>query len=231
MKKYITATALMLSSLGAAGEDTIRYNTGFYDSIEAGLGLGKLHEEHTSHPWNGDSKNKDALTYAFGLGYQWRFHEKGLFAIEGRFNYHDHSWERTKYQNATLEQKQQKIHFEYSYGADAIIGYIHEPSFVYAKAGLEFTNISHKKVWADRLKAGLSLTEKEKDKVAHTHTGFAFGLGYDYAVSERFSLGGEVKHIIYNSKTYNHPDGDHIAGTYKIRPYVTRMMATLKYKI
>lgn len=233
MKKYMTLIMVMVISTSAMSCEqkkiSSRYDTGYYSTLGGGIGFGRFGYEDISQPWNKDTKQSDAFTASYGLGYQKRLSDKSLLGIQGLFNYHDHSVGREKYENATLGKKVWRIHYEYSYGIDGIAGFIHGPCMVYGKVGVEFTAMSHKKSIFTRDKATKSFTEDEtgEDKQSHTHTGLSIGLGYDYAVSDSLSIGGEIKHIFYDAKKYTHYKGRSNEITHKIQPQITRLMATM----
>lgn len=232
MIRYITLVMAMMMCISAMAKDDVRthrYDTGYYSTLGGGIGFGRFGYENISDPLNKDTKQSDAFTATYGLGYQKRMDEKWLLGLQGLFNYHDHSLGRDKYEAGTLSKKAWKLHYEYSYGMDGIVGFIHGPCMVYGKAGIEFTSVSYKKSIFNRENIKVSFKEDAigNDKQSHTHTGLALGLGYDVAVSDRISLGGEIKHIFYDAKKYTHYKGTQNEVTHKIQPQITRLMATM----
>lgn len=231
MKNSIILAMWMALSISAMAvkSNTARYDTGYYSTLGGGIGFGRFGYEDISQPWNKDTKQSDAFTASYGLGYQKRFDEKWLLGLQGVFHYHDHSIGRDKYETGTLTKKTWKLHYEYSYGMDGIAGFIHGPCMVYGKVGVEFTSMSYKKSLFNRndTKSAFQENPAGNDKQSHTHTGLSIGLGYDYAISDTLSLGGAIQHIFYDAKQYTHHKGTPYEITHKIQPQITRIMATM----
>lgn len=186
--------------------------SGFYVSGRAGYGAAYFKNTTDNYFVLGTKPHAHSGVFGLSVGYQHSFMINWMAGLELEANYHDHD------KGMSHGNKYERLKSKYSFGIDSKLGYIFGLCTIYGKLGVEWTNLSHKK------SIGNSSSKKTR-----THTGFAIGLGFEKEMTDRVSIGGEIKHIFYERKRYVH-EGVGVAGVHKIRPQFTRLLATVSYK-
>lgn len=115
-----------------------------------------------------------------------------------------------------------------SYGVSGKLGYVCNNIMTYVRSGVEFGYF--------RQSAGRPANKDRNikalyEKLTNTHPGFVVGFGMEYAVNDRFILGGEFKHTLYKSKQYQgSAQKALLKETTSFSPRVSKFLLTAKYK-
>ena len=233
MYKLLLTTTMIAAGLSTgdllAKQDDLF--TGGYVSARTGYAVGrfKADVQNGNGPWKKDHKNINSAIFGMSLGYQHKFDNNFLTGIELVGNYHDHSKGHSNLQNANLEKHYAKMSNEYSYGLDAKAGVVFCKCLAYGKVGVEWANLSHQRSFESRRRVAEAFVQGLQSKKNKTHTGLVLGLGMEKKLNDKISIGGEFRHVHYNRKEYKH-EGNNISGTHKIRPNLTRFLATVNYR-
>lgn len=186
--------------------------SGFYVSGRAGYGAAYFKNTTDNYFVLGSKPHAHSGVFGLSVGYQRPVMTNLIAGLEIEGNYHDHA------KGTSRGNSYERLDSKYSFGIDSKLGYVFGLCTIYGKLGVEWTNLTHNK----------SLRNSSSKKT-RTHTGFALGLGFEKEITDKISLGGEVKHVFHERKSYVH-EGVGVAGVHKIRPQMTRFLATVSYK-
>ena len=256
----LALSALSLSTFASTEKDIMRGDstaapkyTGIYGGIHLGFAPSTLATDHYDNATRKWTKEKTASTStAMGgvhVGYQYTCPNCLVLGVEGFADMRNIKKINKLPGGANnlpdrKPDRFEKYESDFAYGAAIKIGAKIRNWMPYAKVGIDLSKFEyyhndkyffkhHPAVPATHdkpAKAAFNEYAYHVNKDSHNHKGLLLALGVSYDLNERFTVGAEFKHTMYEAKTYT-PSPQKSSSTRKVRPSVSSIIGTLTCRL